>query len=370
MNWVNRLLELQQQAIPAVMVTVASTVGSTPREPGAKMIVTRDSLYGTIGGGNLEHKACMIARAQLDTEQPNQLRRFPLGAGLGQCCGGLVNLMFEPIVESTPWLATANQFDSRGEDWVRLVSAHQSAGEPGSDYLILAEGQVQNELSDRVAQAHLLKAAQSLLIGETNVDLFQAQADEDTYFIEATRKADFQLVLFGAGHVGRAIVKIMQELPIGIRWIDTRDDQLISGIPGAGTPAAGTPADVEFICTDTPEAEVDAAPAGCFFLVMTHDHALDQQLTEQILKRDDFAYFGLIGSASKRRLFETRMSRRGFEASQFARMTCPIGIDGIQGKQPAVIAISVAAELMQVYDRSVSNINNNPEVRRSLRRTK
>lgn len=375
MNWVNRLIELQQQAIPAVMVTVASTVGSTPREPGAKMIVTRDSLYGTIGGGNLEHKACMIARAQLDTEQPNQLRRFPLGAGLGQCCGGLVNLMFEPIVESTPWLATANQFDSRGEDWVRLVSAHQSAGEPGSDYLILAEGQVQNALSDRVAQAHLLKAAQSLLIGETNVDLFQAQADEDTYFIEATRKADFQLVLFGAGHVGRAIVKIMQELPIGIRWIDTRDDQGVSGVPatgitGTGAPAAGTPADVEFICTDTPEAEVDAAPAGCFFLVMTHDHALDQQLTEQILKRDDFAYFGLIGSASKRRLFETRMSRRGFEASQFARMTCPIGIDGIQGKQPAVIAISVAAELMQVYDRSVSNINNNPKVRRSLGRTR
>ncbi len=380
MNWVYRLLELQQQAIPAVMVTVASTVGSTPREPGAKMIVTRESLYGTIGGGNLEHKACMIARSQLDTEQPNQLRRFPLGAGLGQCCGGLVNLMFEPIVESTPWLETAKQFHARGQDWVRLVSAHQLVDEPGSDYLILAEGQLQNELSGRVPQADLLKAAQSLLTGKSNVDLFQAPADEDTYFIEATRKADFQLVLFGAGHVGRAIVRIMQELPIAIRWIDTRDDQLVSGVsaggmpatgaPAAGTPAAGTPADVEFICTDTPEAEVDAAPPNCFFLVMTHDHALDQQLTEQILKRGDFTYFGLIGSASKRRLFETRMSRRGFETSQFARMTCPVGIDGIQGKQPAAIAISVAAELMQVYDRSVSQINNNPKVRRSLGRTR
>jgi xanthine dehydrogenase accessory factor len=365
MNWVNRLLELQQQAIPAVMVTVASTVGSTPREPGAKMIVTRETMYGTIGGGNLEHKACMIARSQLDTEQPNQLQRFPLGAGLGQCCGGLVNLMFEPIVESTPWLEMAKQFHSSGEDWVRLVSAHQSADQPDSDYLILAEGQIQNKLSARVAQADLLQAAQSLLLGENNVGLFQSQVDQYTYFIEATRKTDFQLVLFGAGHVGRAIVKIMQELPISIRWIDTRDDQLVSGVP-----AAGTPADVEFICTDTPEAEVDAAPANCFFLVMTHDHALDQQLTEQILKRDDFAYFGLIGSASKRRLFETRMSRRGFEASQFARLTCPIGIDGIQSKQPAAIAISVAAELMQVYDQSVSNINNNPEVRRSLGRTR
>jgi xanthine dehydrogenase accessory factor len=365
MNWVYRLHELQQQAIPAVMVTVASTVGSTPREPGAKMIVTRESLYGTIGGGNLEHKACMIARAQLDTEQPNQLRRFPLGAGLGQCCGGLVNLMFEPIVESTPWLEMAKQFHARGQDWVRLVSAQQSVDESDSDYLILAEGQLQNELSDRAAQDDLLKAAQSLLTGKSNVDLFQAPADQGTYFIEATRKADFQLVLFGAGHVGQAIVRIMQELPIAIRWIDTRDDLLVSGVP-----AAGTPADVEFICTDTPEAEVDAAPANCFFLVMTHDHGLDQKLTEQILKRDDFVYFGLIGSAAKRRLFETRMSRRGFEASQFARMTCPVGIDGIQGKQPAAIAISVAAELMQVYDQSVSHINNNPKVRKSLGRTR
>jgi xanthine dehydrogenase accessory factor len=360
MNWVNRLIELQQQAIPAVMVTVASTVGSTPREPGAKMIVTRESLYGTIGGGNLEYQACMIARSQLDTEQPNQLKRFPLGAGLGQCCGGLVNLMFEPIVESTPWLEMAKQFHSRGEDWVRLVSAHQLSDGPGSDYLILAEGRVHNELSDRVARADLLKAAQSILSGETNVDLFQAQADQGTYFIEATRKVDFQLVLFGAGHVGRAIVEIMQELPIAIRWIDTRDDLLVSGVP----------AEVEFICTDTPEAEVDAAPANCFFLVMTHDHGLDQQLAEQILKRDDFVYFGLIGSASKRRLFETRMSRRGFEASQFARMTCPVGIDGIKGKQPAAIAISVAAEIMQVYDRSVSHINNNQKVRKSLGRTR
>ena len=85
---------------------------------------------------------------------------------------------------------------------------------------------------------------------------------------------------------------------------------------------------------------------------MTHDHALDQRLCEQILRRDDFTYFGLIGSASKRRNFETRMRRRGFDPKRFAKMTCPIGIDGINGKQPAQIAISVAAEILQVYDRA------------------
>ena len=106
----------------------------------------------------------------------------------------------------------------------------------------------------------------------------------------------------------------------------------------------------ETICTDTPEAEINLAPPGSYFLVMTHDHALDQRLAEQILKRDDFVYFGLIGSASKRRNFETRMRRRGVDPRRFARMTCPIGVDGISGKQPAQIAIAVAAEILQVYD--------------------
>ena len=85
---------------------------------------------------------------------------------------------------------------------------------------------------------------------------------------------------------------------------------------------------------------------------MTHDHSLDQRLCELILVRDDFAYFGLIGSLSKRRNFATRLLRRGIDAQKFARMTCPIGIDGINSKQPAQIAISVAAEILQVYDRA------------------
>ena len=98
-------------------------------------------------------------------------------------------------------------------------------------------------------------------------------------------------------------------------------------------------------------AEIVNAPAGAWFLVMTHDHSLDQLLCEQIFKRDDFTYFGLIGSKAKRRNFETRMARRGLDPAGFKRMTCPIGIDGIGGKQPAQIAISVAAEILQVYDR-------------------
>ena len=263
-HWSQILASLRSAKTPVMLVSVDSIVGSTPREPGAKMLVTAERQYGTIGGGNLEFQACRIARDQLDLGEVGGLQRFPLGAGLGQCCGGLVNLMFERLEADGDW--------SRAE------------------------------------------------IEQNSIELF----------------------LFGAGHVGQALVNLLTGLPINLHWIDTRDDML----PPIPPPA------VQTICTDTPEAEIDAAPPGAYFLVMTHDHALDQCLCERILKRDDFFYFGLIGSRSKRRNFETRMWRRGIDPQKFARMTCPIGIDGIGSKQPAQIAISVAAEILQVYDRA------------------
>jgi len=273
-DWQQAVYRLRQTQMPAVLVTVDSIVGSTPREAGARMIVTAEGLYGTIGGGNLEYQACGIARDQIELGEADGLRRFPLGAGLGQCCGGLVNLMFERLGADSDWL-------------------------------------------------------------------------------ELAREADLiELFLFGAGHVGSAVVRALRDLPLRVHWIDTRDGML------PDEPPAG----VDAICTDTPEAEIDSAPANSYFLVMTHDHALDQRLCEQILARDDFTYFGLIGSRAKRRNFETRMRRRGIDARKFARMNCPIGIGGISSKQPAQIAISVAAEILQVYDRSLQQTQDNNKV--------
>ena len=280
-NWQQAVAALREQQTPAVLVSVDSIVGSTPREPGARMIVTALHLYGTIGGGNLEYQACRIARNQLQQDIEDGLQRFPLGAGLGQCCGGLVNLMFERLDAASDWAGIAQE--------------------------------------------------------DENIELY----------------------LFGAGHVGTALVRSLTGLPIRINWIDTRDDML----------PQKPPVGVNTICTDTPEVEIDAAAAGSYFLVMTHDHSLDQRFCEQILGRDDFAYFGLIGSLSKRRNFETRMRRRGIDADKFERMTCPIGIGGITSKQPAQIAISVAAEILQVYDRVLQSAqdNNNTPVQREGR---
>ena len=360
MNWVQTLRRLQQQKIPSVMVTVASTIGSTPREPGAKMIVTSRQMYGTIGGGNLEHQACAIARSQLDSPVSEKLKRFPLGAGLGQCCGGLVNLMFEPVVESSDWVESAMRLQAQGQDWVRVVATKAGETDRISAQLMFAANQIDPVLLESSEQNELFDAAKTMLQGPHKAALYQVGESSDCFFFDASRKPDFQLVLFGAGHVGRALVNILRDLPIQISWVDSRDDQFPAEIPD----------NVETWCSDTPQAEVDAAPAGCYFLVMTHDHALDQSLAEQILKRDDFAYFGLIGSASKRRMFETRMHRRGITRHRFERMICPIGIDGIASKQPAAIAISVAAELMRVYDQNLAGNNYNIKMRDTLRRAR
>jgi len=147
-------------------------------------------------------------------------------------------------------------------------------------------------------------------------------------------------VLFGAGHVARALVAVLAGLPCRVTWVDGRESEF----------PADVPRNVTIVVTDTPEAEVAAAPTGACFLVMTHSHPLDQALAEAILRRGAFAYFGLIGSVSKRRQFERRMAERGIPPERFADMICPIGVPGIKGKEPSSIAIAVAAQLLQVEE--------------------
>src|SRR4051794_10485104 len=107
-NWIDDLARLHDRNVAAVVVTVVSAKGSVPRGPGTKMIVTAADVLGTIGGGHLELQAIGIARDQIATRSTGDaLRRFPLGASLGQCCGGLVNLLFEPVTGDLHWLRAA-----------------------------------------------------------------------------------------------------------------------------------------------------------------------------------------------------------------------------------------------------------------------
>ncbi len=153
----------------------------------------------------------------------------------------------------------------------------------------------------------------------------------------------FNLQLYGAGHVGRAIATLLTTLDINVDWIDEREAEF----PATTTLGTPWPAHVRQVCVDAVEAEVRLAPPGAFYLVLTHDHDLDLRITEAVLRRADFAYLGLIGSKTKRQRFIHRFEQRGIAANTIARMTCPIGVEGIACKEPEVIAIGVVAQLLR-----------------------
>ncbi|WP_282344868.1 xanthine dehydrogenase accessory protein XdhC [Pseudomonas sp. PS02288] len=251
-GWINALADLQQQGEPCVLVTIIEERGSTPRNAGSKMVVTRERTFETIGGGHLEFKAMEMAREMLAARsQETHLERFSLGASLGQCCGGATVLLFEPM------------------------------GQPQA-----------------------------------------------------------QIAVFGAGHVGRALVPLLAGLPCKVRWIDSREAEFPPAIP----------AGVVRVLDDDVVDQVAAMPAGSYFIVMTHNHQLDLELTAAILKRGDFAYFGLIGSKTKRVRFEHRLRERGLSSDLLQRMRCPMGIAEVKGKLPVEIAISIAGEVIATYN--------------------
>lgn len=148
----------------------------------------------------------------------------------------------------------------------------------------------------------------------------------------------FVLRLYGAGHVGRAIVDLLSGIDCRVHWIDEREEQF---------PAVALPPHVRRVCVEPVDAEVRSAAPGDFHLVLTHSHDLDLALARAILARGDFGFFGLIGSATKRARFEHRLAERGVAPERLARMTCPIGVPGIAGKEPQVIAVAVVAQLLQ-----------------------
>ena len=250
-----------------VLVQVAETKGSAPREVGAWMVVWPEGLSGTIGGGNLEFDAVAQARALLQGQAgapaPGEVRRFALGPSLGQCCGGIVMLRFERI---------------------------------------------------GAADAPALRRRLALNLAP--------------------------LALFGGGHVGHAIVRVLCTLPYAVRWIDSRDEVF----------PPNRPAQVRTEYSDPIQAAVHELAPGSRVLIMSFSHAEDLDIViaclQRLRLRDDLPYIGLIGSKTKWATFRHRLSARGFSEAEQARVTCPIGIPGITGKEPEVIAVATAAQLL------------------------
>lgn len=305
-GWLDWLRALDGRSA-AAMVTVLATEGSAPRGAGTRMLVSDQDCAGTIGGGSLEFQAIEQARAILALPPGSwRIQDFPLGPLLGQCCGGRVRLMVEHV-------------DPAGLGWLDQAE----------------EGRT---LISRLTRTHVERR-----IGdEREAGRLQARGDRPVVgalFSERIGEYRRPLYLFGAGHVGQAIAAHAEKLPFRLAWFDTR-------------PVFGSIAGVTLVPEPSIEACVGDAPADAAIVILTHDHALDYRLTRAALSRSSVAFVGLIGSETKRARFHSRLTKDGVTDGARAGLTCPIGIAGITGKEPDVIAIATLAQLLQL-ERSV-----------------
>jgi len=251
MTWYETVQQMEFENQNYVIVTVIGTVGSTPRDCGTKMVISKSVHYATIGGGHLEYKAIDTAKQMLaESSSQQKIEHFPLGAKLGQCCGGHATLMFESFINDT-----------------------------------------------------------------------------------------IDIMLFGAGHVGKALVSILAELPCRIYWVDSREDEFPKKLPS----------NVVKIISDTPSDEVASMPKDSYYIVMTHNHPLDFDITEAILLRNDSLYVGLIGSNTKLKRFQMRFKHKGYKSDFFSFLHCPIGLADVPGKRPTEVAVAVAGEIIANY---------------------
>jgi xanthine dehydrogenase accessory factor len=381
-DWPTAVCRRLERSSVVVRVLVAEVLGSAPREAGACMLVTGDAIEGTIGGGNLEWRAIEAARGLLtrDVGQPvARLHRLTLGPDLAQCCGGVVQLWIE-------------RFTRADLPMLRRAAVAANAGAPASVVMTLSAAEVTRALvrdgdgcaeaalaaSDASTNAPSARASRALVSGRdacTEGEAFPRErgarplaafeastsapsagalpggvrgrasrdgrvrltssGDGRVTLIERIDVARTPVFLYGAGHVGQALVRMLAELPLRVTWVDSRADLLPHTLPD-NVAALSAPLDAAM-----------SAPSTARHLVMTHDHALDYELCRAILMRNQFAALGLIGSESKAARFRSRLKREGVAPERIARLVCPIGLTDIRSKSPAAIAIGIAAQLLR-----------------------
>ncbi len=315
-----RLVEAIEAEGSAALVTLARVEGSSPREAGVRMVVRPSGgFHGTIGGGTLEFAALEAANEALKRGRgPARLRSLALGPELGQCCGGRVEWRVET-------------FDKRDLDELSALA--------------IAEGGASESLSARVGPDGRV---QRVLGSGAFVRIFPEGWTESLGVISRA------VYLFGAGHVGRALALALAPLPFAVRWVDPRRDAF----------PTHTPANVTLIHAPEPAAELASAPDHALIVVMTHSHALDLEIVAESLRVERFGYVGLIGSATKRARFLSQMRAAGLTELQLARLVCPIGVPGLESKDPAVIAASTAAQLLIASEKLGSDEESAPGSRR------
>ena len=344
-DWLEALCNLRDEntsfdtPYQCVLINTIQAQGSSPRDIGTRMLVTTDQCVGTIGGGHLEYQAIQMARDMLGSNASElRIERFALGARLGQCCGGSVSLAFHVVTpDSLGWINTLRSANHNGMKAILLTPSAQSSM-PKAQKLVITADETWGHWPDQEMQNIAVQNARKMLN-----DPSEHQAVwQDKVLYESSSANKLHIAIFGAGHVGKALVHTLSALPCQLVWVDSRAGEYPNEIPK----------NVTKIVTDYPEDEVADLPTNTHVVIMTHSHALDQKLCEVSLKQDNLGSCSLIGSQTKRALFERRLKNKGVSSQELESLICPIGVQGIDSKHPTAIAIAVAAQILMIAQQS------------------
>lgn len=303
-DWCEALARELEKGRAVVMVTAVEVLGSAPCAPGAKLLVSsNDPVLGTVGGGNLEFTAIDQARKLAGSERSVLLQSLPLGPVLSQCCGGRVTLLFERFApEQSSWFA--EKANSGGQFTTTIDPKFYRREHSPKNWLALP-------------------------------DEFSAGTLADGKWVEPVRHPRRRIVIFGGGHIGKALAHILSEASCEILVVDPRAE-IVEHFSEIAT----------VIVASSPETMDHWWQPGSIAVILTHSHELDYTWTRELLRRADYAWCGLIGSKTKRTRFLRRLRSDGVPDQRISDLVCPIGLPGLNSKHPGVVAISTAAQLL------------------------
>jgi xanthine dehydrogenase accessory factor len=249
------------------------------------------------------------------------------------------------------WSKAADFLNARGDAYVLVTILGVRGSTPrdsGTKMVVTVD-----ETFDTIGGGHLefkaIQLAQQQLLDQTNSqhiehfslgpNLGQCCGGSTSVLFESFSATHTNLMVFGAGHVAHALMPILAGLPVQVKWVDSRAELFPEHVNN----------NIEQVVSAFPVDEISNMPSNSYFLVMTHNHQLDFELCETLLKRNDFAYLGLIGSDTKWQRFKQRFDFKGISEERVARMSCPVGLSNVPGKKPMEVAVSMAGEIIQTY---------------------
>jgi xanthine dehydrogenase accessory factor len=355
MNWMQSLERVHNQKLDYVVLSVVETKGSTPCRAGDKIIFTGQSpMFGSIGGGNLEFQALDHARHLL-TQTTNNItnNKYPLGATLGQCCGGFVKIMFESFVgqssnleNNNPWLKNCINLTGIESDFILTTIIESQVNDfiVGEKFVSPSNHDNCNSNTNKLAKK-ISDGAQVALQASNKVTMKEYMLSKNQKVgvcYEQFSSSQLQAVaIFGAGHIARALMPLLTQLPLKIYWIDDRQSQFDEYLGDIG--------DAKLICDDFTLA-IDCLPKNTYCLVITYSHQIDFEICEKLIDRNDFCYLGVIGSKIKGKKFRDRLRHKGWSDNLVSQLACPIGVKRTFLQSPISIAVSITSELLNFID--------------------